>query len=424
MNLKDSLKKLFSLHQFGIKLGLENIQDLLQYIGNPERSLKAIHIAGSNGKGSTSSFISSILIEAGFKTGLYTSPHLVKFNERIRINGSMMPDDFVVNFMNELSEYIDEYSPTFFELTTAMAFKYFADNMVDYAVIETGLGGRLDATNVLTPLASVITTISNEHSNILGNDLKNIASEKGGIIKNDSNVIIGLITDVPKAVLVDRAINMNSKYFLLEDYIERKDDSINLSLGHDQIVISDLPLRGRYQLSNAALAAFTLSVVKPEIKKDEYLRGLKNVIKNSGIQARYEIFHNKPKIIFDAAHNFEGIEEFLYEFKKESVNYDKVTVIYGTMKDKDYFSILNELKIVFDTIYITEIDYERAAKIEEVMEEANRAGIRIIPMNNPAKYINQFMEGSVSECLVILGSIYVLGEIKKKLLNIELDIKI
>ena len=418
MNLEESLKKLFSLHQFGIKLGLENIQNLLKYVCNPERSLKTIHVAGSNGKGSTASFISSILVEAGFKTGLYTSPHLIKFNERIRINGLMIPDEFVVNFMNELSEYIDKHSPTFFELTTAMAFKYFNDSKVDYAVIETGLGGRLDATNVLTPLASVITTISNEHANILGYDLKDIATEKGGIIKRDSNIILGMIADEPKAVLVDKAISMDSKYFLLEDYIKRKDNSISLTFGHEQIVISDLPLKGRYQLNNAALAVLTLSVVKPEINKDQILHGLKNVITNSGIQARYEIYHNKPKIIFDAAHNLEGIEEFIHEFKNEVINCDKMTVIYGTMKDKDYFSILNKLKDVFDTIYITEIDYERAAKIEEVAEEANRAGISIIPLSNPAKYIKEFMKGRVSECLVILGSIYVLGEIKKKLLNI------
>lgn len=418
MNLEESLKKLFSLHQFGIKLGLENIQNLLNHIGNPERSLKSIHIAGSNGKGSTASFISSILIEAGFKTGLYTSPHLLKFNERIRINGFMMPDDFVVNFMNELSEYIDEHSPTFFELTTAMAFKYFDDNKVDYAVIETGLGGRLDATNVLTPLASVITTISSEHTNILGNDLQDIASEKGGIIKKDSNVTLGLLADEPKAVLVDKAISMNSQYLLLEDYIKRKDDSIILTLDHEQILLSDLPLRGRYQLNNAALAVLTISVTKPEINKNQILQGLNNVIDNSGIQARYEIFHDNPKIIFDAAHNLEGIEEFLHEFKNEAMNYEKRSVIYGTMKDKDYFSILNELKTVFDTIYITEVDNERAATIEDVTKEAQRAGIIVIPMSNSAKYINEFMKGNVSECLVILGSIYVLGKIKINLLNI------
>ena len=171
MNLEEALEKLFSLHQFGIKLGLENICNLLDYLGNPQKELTTFHIAGSNGKGSTSSFINSILMEAGYRVGLYTSPHLVKFNERIRVNSEMIPDEYVVGFMNSLGDYIEKHSPTFFELTTAMAFKYFAEMKLDYAVIETGLGGRLDATNVLNPLASIITTISREHTNVLSDSI-------------------------------------------------------------------------------------------------------------------------------------------------------------------------------------------------------------------------------------------------------------
>ena len=417
MNLEESLQKLFSLHQFGIKLGLENIQNLLKYLNNPENSLKTFHIAGSNGKGSTASFMSSILMEAGFKTGLYTSPHLLEFNERIRINGLMISDGFVLNFINKLNEYIDEHSPTFFELTTAMAFQYFADNMVDYAVIETGLGGRLDATNVLSPLAAVITTISDEHTNILGHDLNSIASEKGGIIKKDSSVIIGLIEDEPKTVLIEKAVSMNAEYFLLENHIERKADSIMINLGDEQIIISDLPLKGRYQFHNAALATLALSAIPIDINKNQIAKGLKNVISNTGIQARYEIYSDKPKIIFDAAHNLEGVEGFLEEFKKESFKYGNKIVIYGTMKDKNYFSILNELKDVFDKIYITEIDYERAATVNEVTVEADRAGIQVFPMYNPVSYINDFIARCEPGCLVILGSIYILGEIKLNLLN-------
>ena len=416
MNLEESLNKLFSLHQFGIKLGLDNIQQLLKFIGNPETSLKAIHIAGSNGKGSTASFISSILIEAGYKTGLYTSPHLVKFNERIRINGIMLPDDFVLDFMNDLSDYIDEHSPTFFELTTAMAFKYFAENKVDYAVIETGLGGRLDATNVLNPIASVITTISQEHTNILGYDLNKIAYEKGEIIKENSKAILGIIDEEPKKVLIEKASDMNSEYFLLGDYITQENDLIEFNFNNDRIIISDLPLKGRYQLLNAALAMLAIKVSFPEINKEQIIRGLENVITNTGIQARYEVFHKEPIVIFDAAHNLEGISEFINEFQKESKNYDKRIVIYGTMKDKDYFSILTLLNDNFDEIYITEIDYERAAKIEEIVKAANDAGIKAFPMTKPVEYINKFINRTKNECLVILGSIYILGEIKKELM--------
>jgi dihydrofolate synthase/folylpolyglutamate synthase len=192
MNIDLALEKIYSLKQFNVKLGLDNIKALLNHIGNPQNNLKAIHIAGSNGKGSTCSFISSILQENGFKVGLYTSPHFINFNERIRINGTEISDSEIIEFLENNKKYVDKYQPTFFEITTAMAFDYFNRKNVEYAVIETGLGGRLDATNVLIPLASVITPISLEHSHILGDSLEKIAYEKGGIIKSGIPVLIRL----------------------------------------------------------------------------------------------------------------------------------------------------------------------------------------------------------------------------------------
>ena len=195
MDIQESLNKLYALHTFGVKLGLENIQKFLEVIGNPQSKLQTIHVAGSNGKGSTASFIASILIEKGYKVGLYTSPHFVIFNERIVVNGKYIPDDFIANFIDRYQKYIDEYELTFFEVTTAMAFEYFVFSDVDYAVIETGLGGRLDATNVLNPIACVITSISLEHTDILGNKLEQIAFEKGEIIKSGSKTFIGLLPE-------------------------------------------------------------------------------------------------------------------------------------------------------------------------------------------------------------------------------------
>ncbi len=186
MDIETSLNKLFSLHTFGIKLGLENTIGFLNHLGNPQQDLKTIHIAGSNGKGSTASFIASILQEFGFKVGLYTSPHFVKFNERVVINGKQIDDEYISSFITENEKYIDEHQLTFFEVTTAMAFQYFKEMKPDYCVIETGLGGRLDSTNVLNPLAVVITTISLEHTNVLGNTIEQIAAEKAAIIKKDS----------------------------------------------------------------------------------------------------------------------------------------------------------------------------------------------------------------------------------------------
>ncbi len=417
MNLEEALQKLFSLHQFGIKLGLENIKKLLEYLKNPEKNLKAIHIAGSNGKGSTASFISSILQESGFRIGLYTSPHLIRFNERIRINGEMISDDYILDFMNEVDSYIDSHSPTFFELTTALAFKYFSEQEVDYTVIETGLGGRLDATNVLNPLVSLITTISEEHTNILGTDLTSIAIEKGGIIKRGKNVVLGILEKDPKLALINKAKELNSRYFLLEDFIEYFDDSILFKNSSDQIMITDLSLKGQHQLENAALSILTISVLGLCITNTQILKGLKKVVENTGIQGRYEIANQFPKLIFDAAHNIEGVEEFIREFRRDSKKYSERIVIYGSMKDKSYSKILKSLDSNFDKIFVTTINYERAATIEEIVMEASLLGITAIPLREPEKYISEFLKGDKSKCLVVLGSIYIMGEIKKKLQN-------
>ena len=262
MDLEESLQKLFSLHTFGIKLGLENTLLFLEHIGNPQKKLKTIHVAGSNGKGSTSSFIASILMEAGYKTGLYTSPHFVKFNERIVINKKQVEDRFVADFINRNEKFIDEHELTFFEVTTAMAFEYFRINEVDYCVIETGLGGRLDATNVLNPVAVVITSISLEHTNVLGNEISQIASEKAAIIKNGAKVFTGKLNDEADAIVRKKCSEQKCELFRLDDYINERHNSVELYT--DEIEIDDfiIPLKGQYQKFNAALAGLVISKTK------------------------------------------------------------------------------------------------------------------------------------------------------------------
>ena len=228
MDLETSLKKLFSLHTFGIKLGLENIVGFLNHLGNPQRELKTIHIAGSNGKGSTASFISSILQEFGYKVGLYTSPHFVKFNERVVINGKQIDDEYISVFISENEKYIDEHQLTFFEVTTALAFQYFREMQPDYCVIETGLGGRLDATNVLDPLAVVITSISLEHTNVLGNSIEQIAFEKAAIIKNNSKVFTGMLVKEASDIVKNKCEETHSEYSKLEDYISKDLNKVRL----------------------------------------------------------------------------------------------------------------------------------------------------------------------------------------------------
>ncbi|MDZ7763386.1 MAG: folylpolyglutamate synthase/dihydrofolate synthase family protein [Melioribacteraceae bacterium] len=416
MNLEESLQKLYSLHQFGVKLGLEKPKQLFNYIGNPQEKLQCFHIAGSNAKGSVASFINSILIEEGYKVGLYTSPHFVKFNERIRINGDMIPDDYIMEFMNGLNTYIEENEPTFFELTTAIAFKYFADNHVDYSVIETGLGGRLDATNVIDPVASVLTTISLEHTNILGNSIEKIAAEKAEIIKNKSKAIIGFLPESAIAIMKRKAKAVAAELIEIKDVSVVGKDFIRLNLAHEQFNIYSTPLLGTYQLKNAGLAALTiLSSIKLQ-KQYSVFDGISRVIQNSGIQGRYEIYNVTPKVIFDSSHNSEGIENFISEFRKEKDQYEKCEIVFGAMKDKDIQSMLKKFDNLFDKVMATSFDYERAAKIDDIKQIADKLSIKVEGLTSPEEYIEKFIEREENNCLVILGSIYLLGDIKTKLM--------
>ncbi|MCZ7604266.1 MAG: folylpolyglutamate synthase/dihydrofolate synthase family protein [Melioribacteraceae bacterium] len=417
MNLEESLQKLFSLHQFGIKLGLEKPKQLFNHLSNPQNNLKCFHIAGSNAKGSVSSFITSILMEEGYKVGLYTSPHYVKFNERIRVNGQMIADEYIMSFMNELNEYININEPTFFELTTAMAFKYFAEQKVDFAVIETGLGGRLDATNVIDPIASVITTISLEHTNILGDTLKQIAYEKGEIIKRGRKSFIGLLTAEAQNVLINKANSVNSELYNLREVLQINKDSVTLIEGSKKINLYSTPLIGNYQLKNAALAIHTvINSISFKSYRSIY-SGILNVIKNTGIQGRYEIFNENPKIILDSSHNEEGINNFISEFKNEKDNYNNREVIFGVMKDKDIKKMLLQFDNIFDKINITTFEYERAATIEQIKDIADSIGVKVNLIPDPVEYILRFKTETGKKCLVVLGSIYLLGQIKSKLMN-------
>jgi len=415
MNINEALEKLFSLHNFGVKLGLENIKKFLDLLGNPQDCLKTFHIAGSNGKGSTCSFIASILSEAGFKTGLYTSPHFVKFNERIKINNIQINNEFVAEFLTKHFDYILANGLTFFEVTTALAFVYFKESNVDYAVIETGLGGRLDATNVITPLASVITSISLEHTNILGNTHSQIALEKAGIIKPGVNTFVGRLPAEAKNSIAGRCAELNSKLFEIVNYTKEKNDTVEFS--DTELVIENIssPLKGEYQKYNAALAVLT--VLKTlGIKKDVViLNGLKNVLVNTGLEGRFENYSLAPRVIMESAHNIEGVEVFLKEFKKDVPVYKKKILLFGVMKDKSVGNMIVELNKVFDSIVFTEIDYERCAKTTELLQIAESLKINAGFTLEPEKYITEFIHSAEEDdCLVVLGSMYVLGEIKSR----------
>lgn len=415
MDIQDSLDKLFSLHNFGIKLGLENIKKFLDFLGNPQSKIKAIHIAGSNGKGSTAAFISSILQEHKYKIGLYSSPHFVKFNERIRINNVKIGDTYIARFISEHYNFILENKITFFEVTTAMAFCYFYKNNVDYAVIETGLGGRLDATNILQPLCEVITSISLEHTKILGDTLAKIAEEKAGIIKSKSRVVIGPLPDEAKEVIEAKCKSLNTDLYEIENFIERENDDIIVLYNKNKVKISTLPLNGDYQKVNAAIAVLTVMQIQNVFNNHAFQLGLKNVIHNTSLTGRYEFYNNKPDIIFDSAHNPDGIRKFLSEFRKHSSNYKNKFLLFSALNDKAYKIMLKELRNEFENISLTSINFNRAADVNEMKKYCEEIGFNVNPITNPDKYIKDFMLKDKEDCLVVIGSMYLLGEIKSSL---------
>jgi len=419
MDIETILGKIYSLHQFDIKLGLEKITNLLNFLGNPQKKFKTIHIAGSNGKGSVSSYISSILYEAGYKVGLYTSPHLIKFNERIRINGIEIDNEYIIKFISEIDEYIKINKPTFFEITTALAFKYFADNNIEIGVIETGLGGRLDATNVLNPLATVITTISLEHTNILGDSLKQIAYEKGGIIKNDTKCFLGLLEQEAEEELLKICDEKHSYPFLLKNSIAFYQNICNINIKNFNFHIYNPVLKGIHQYYNLSLAILTVVETLGITGSSVLHKGIINVLKNSRLQGRYETINFSPQIILEAAHNTESINAFVNTFEKEKINFKKKSVIFGVMKDKNITEMLIKLKPLFNSFYFVNVAYERAEKAENLMEIAKKVGINGEILDNPINFISEYKNNTQvkDNCLVILGSIYLLGEIKNQLIN-------
>ncbi len=417
MNVEKALRKLYSMHKFGIKLGLEKTINLMNYLGSPQKNFKSIHIAGSNGKGSTASFMASILMEAGYKVGLYTSPHLIRFNERIRVNKIEIPDKYIAEFIFSNERYIDINKPTFFEITTAMAFKYFSDEHVDIAVIETGLGGRLDATNIIIPLAAVITTVNLEHTNILGTTIEKIAAEKGGIIKERIPVLCGIIKNDAKNILRKIADSKNAEIEFLDERLEIKNSYVKIISAGFNYYIYKTSLPGEYQKLNAALAIYTLYKVLSVTNQKIINRGIGNIVENTGFYGRYEIYNRSPRIILDGAHNVSGIKAFLSQFKKEKLKYKKCFLIFGAMKDKNLPDMLNLLKPYFDKIFITSINYERAASTDLLKGLCDDLNIAAEVLRKPWNFIINFTHKNNNNCLVVLGSIYILGEIKLKLLN-------
>lgn len=313
------------------KKDLTNTHLLLAHLNNPQEKLKCIHVAGTNGKGSTSHMLASILEEAGYKVGLYTSPHLKDFRERIKINGPEVSGDiseeFVTVFINEHKTFFESNDMSFFEMTVGLAFDYFAKEKVDIAVIEVGMGGRLDATNIITPLVSVISNIGMDHTQFLGNTLQSISFEKAGIIKPNIPVIIGEYTSETKAVFLAKAKECNSEIYFASDLVSETYPS---------------DLIGDYQIHNKKTVLQTIKILNSQnefkITPENTKSGLLNVVKNTGLQGRWQQLNAFPKVICDTAHNKNGLEIVLNQIQKE--DFDTLHIVLGVVNDKDLEEIL------------------------------------------------------------------------------------
>lgn len=419
MSYKETLSYLFGLQKFGIKFGLSNITNLLGLLGNPHKGLKAVHVAGTNGKGSTSVTISSIMQESGYKVGLYTSPHLVNFTERIRINGREIEEERVVQLTEKIrfkiqdSGFNEELSNiTFFEFTTAMALLYFVEEGVDIVVMETGMGGRLDATNVVNPLVSIITNVSIEHREFLGDTLEAIAYEKAGIIKDRTPVVTG-VEQTSAFQVIERICSEKgaSLYRLGRDFSFRKKGIDIFSYKGVKESFDDLRLNllGGHQFTNASLA---LAAV--ELLTDKGLIVPRNAI-YSGLQkvswpGRLETVSTNPRIILDGAHNPAGAEVLAKTIANE-IKFDRLFLILGIMADKDIDAIISPLAPLAHEVILSRPGYERASSASALLPVARKSNSNSVAFEELREAIDYARsKASDMDLIIVSGSLFTVGE--------------
>lgn len=415
-----TIEYLYSLEYSGIKLGLENVSSLLTYLGNPQHKWPAIHIAGTNGKGSTAAFIFSILREAGFKVGLYTSPHLVDFSERIRINEEKISWSAIVNYTRDLKEQIEKQQATFFEATTALAFKYFADQQVDIAVIETGLGGRLDATNLVKPVVTIITSISFDHQRYLGNTLPQIAYEKAGIIKTGVPCVTFQQDQIILKVLQTRARQVEADFFIVHPQNQIKVISSDLHGSIFDLVLPSgtlsnlkITLAGDFQILNAALA------VEGILRLPSALTCSENHIQNGLVKvtwpARFQRIAENPLTVLDVAHNVDGFKKIL-SFISQQIPSPKIWAIVGISQDKDYQTIADIMNKSMYKIGLVSNFSERSLDADVLLRELKHHKPPPEKFENITQAYSAYRQSApADDLLLIIGSHYLAGEFLKKI---------
>jgi dihydrofolate synthase/folylpolyglutamate synthase len=405
MNYKETTEWLFNqlpVYQLqgasAYKEDLTNTILLMEHLNHPENKIKCIHVAGTNGKGSTSHLLASVLQEAGYKVGLYTSPHLKDFRERIKVNGLEISEDFVSEFVSINKSFFETNELSFFEMTVGLAFEYFVKEKTDINIIEVGMGGRLDSTNVITPLVSVITNIGLDHTQFLGNTLSSIASEKAGIIKQNIPVVIGEFTTETKEVFLAKATEKNSEIYFASNLIKKTFPSV---------------LLGDYQLSNKKTVQQTVAVLQNQnqfkISDRSIKNGLLNVIKNTGLQGRWQQINENPKVICDTAHNAHGLKIVLHQVQKEK--FQVLHIVLGVVNDKN----LDEILPLFPTrakYYFCKPNVLRGLEAEILMQKAKDFQLNgKVYYSVLTAYQDALKNANKNDLIYLGGSTFVVAEI-------------
>ncbi|GKU29989.1 bifunctional folylpolyglutamate synthase/dihydrofolate synthase [Clostridium folliculivorans] len=430
MNYDEAIKYITETAKFGSNYGLERTEKLLELLGSPHKKLKAIHIAGTNGKGSTTSMITSILMEAGYKVGMYTSPYIEEFEERIQINKNNIPKSDLAKVVTDVKVAVDEVvrlgydSPTEFEIITAAMFKYFYDENVDYAVVEVGLGGRLDSTNVVTPILSVITSISFDHMNILGDTLEKIAYEKAGIIKENIPVVVYPLVDEAMKVIEKVASERNAKIYkvnnqwavITEPKAGNNSQRILITTDEESYNIK-LSLLGKHQLLNCTVAIKAIEVLKEigvSIEKQHVLSALAKVIWSG----RMEVMNASPLVVIDGAHNIDGITK-LVESINTYFNYDKIKVIVGILADKQVEAMIDKISTIADSAIVTTPHNYRAEASTVIKELLDKNGVQTeIVEDYRESFIKAFSSSQKEDLILVCGSLYMIGDMRKTIRSV------
>lgn len=428
MNYQETINYLYQqlpvFHRIGkkaFKANLNNTIAICHHLGNPHRKFKSIHVAGTNGKGSTSHFIAAILQAAGYKTGLYTSPHLKSFTERIRIDGQQIDEEAVVSYVAENQVFLEDLKPSFFEMSVGLAFDYFAKEQVDIAVIEVGLGGRLDSTNVIHPILSIITNISFDHTDILGDTLSKIAYEKAGIIKDKTPVVISELQDETKEVFLQKALEVKAPIYFAEDYFKIasfENQGSTLKLEVHQIMQNIIrtfysQLTGKYQQKNILGVLQSVEILKQQgytISEESIYQGISKVVSLTGLKGRWQIISTtNPLIVCDTAHNLSGIAEILESIHQ--ISFQKLWMILGFVSDKDIEGILAMLPVDANYIFC-QANVPRALDAHLLKDKALKKGLSgkvIENVNDALTFVKARCENG--DMIYVGGSTFVVAEV-------------